>query len=57
MARVFPQANADDLATAGWALAHGLAFLHLDGKLSNDKPRTVDKRVRAAFTAVLPTTG
>lgn len=56
MARVFPQSDADDLATAGWALAHGLAFLHLDGKLSNDKPRAIDKRVRAAYAAVLPTT-
>ena len=54
--RVFPDANADDLATAGWGLAHGLAFLHLDGKLSNDKPRVIDKRVRAAYAAVLPTT-
>lgn len=56
MARVFPDARADDLATAGWGLAHGLAFLHLDGKLSNDKPRVIDTRVRAAFAAVLPTT-
>lgn len=56
MANVFPQAQADDLATAGWGLAHGLAFLHLDGKLPSDKPRAVDKRVRAAFAAVLPIT-
>jgi len=56
MSQVFPGAKADDLATAGWALAHGLAFLHLDGKLPNDKPRAIDKRVRAAFVAILPTT-
>jgi hypothetical protein len=31
--RIFPQADADALATAIWALVHGLAFLHLDGKL------------------------
>ncbi len=56
MAHVFPEAKADDLATAGWGLAHGLAFLHLDGKLPKDKPRAVDKRVRAAYAAILPTT-
>lgn len=56
MSAVFPHAKAADLATAGWGLAHGLAFLHLDGKLSNDKPRVIDKRVRAAFAAVLPST-
>lgn len=56
MAQVFPGANAEDLATAGWGLAHGLAFLHLDGKLPSDKPRVVDRRVRAAFAAVLPPT-
>lgn len=56
MAQVFPEAKADDLATAGWGLAHGLAFLHLDGKLPKEKPRAVDKRVRAAYAAILPTT-
>ncbi len=55
MAQVFPEAKADDLATAGWGLAHGLAFLHLDGKLPKGKPRAVDKRVRAD-AAILPTT-
>lgn len=52
--QVFTGVDADDLATAGWGLAHGLAFLHLDGKLSSDDPRLVDERVRAAFAAVLP---
>lgn len=56
MAQVFPAAKADDLAIAGWGLAHGLAFLHLDGKLPNDKPRAIDKRVRAAYAAILPIT-
>ena len=54
MARIFPNAKAHDLATAGWGLAHGLAFLHLDGKLPNDKPRAIDRRVRTAYAAVLP---
>lgn len=59
MARVFPWAEPRAMATAGWALAHGLAFLHLDGKLANSDPSDVDERVRSAFAAVLapnPTT-
>src|SRR5438067_5060357 len=31
--QAFPGADPDALATAVWALVHGLAFLHLDGKL------------------------
>ncbi|MCI2185384.1 TetR/AcrR family transcriptional regulator [Bifidobacterium tibiigranuli] len=54
MARVFPQSEPDALATAGWSLAHGLAFLHLDGKLPNTDPDEIDKRVRSAFAAVFP---
>jgi AcrR family transcriptional regulator len=56
LGHVFPNADADALATAGWSLAHGLAFLHLDGKLANSDPAAVDARVRAAFAAVLPAT-
>lgn len=54
VARVFPQSSSTDLATAGWSLAHGLAFLHLDGKLPNTDRAAVDARVRSAFAAVLP---
>ncbi|WP_335981880.1 TetR/AcrR family transcriptional regulator [Streptomyces sp. CA2R106] len=54
MAGVFPASDPAVLATAGWSLAHGLAFLHLDGKLSRADPAAVDARVRAAFAAVLP---
>lgn len=50
---VFPGQDADGLAAAGWALAHGLAFLHLDGKLKASSDAEVDARVRAAFTAIL----
>lgn len=53
MARVFPGQDADSLAAGGWALAHGLAFLHLDGKLKATSGDEVDARVRAAFRAVL----
>ncbi|MCX5205593.1 TetR/AcrR family transcriptional regulator [Streptomyces sp. NBC_00237] len=52
MAEVFPAADAAVLATAGWSLAHGLAFLHLDGKFAQDNPAAVDERVRSAFAAV-----
>ncbi len=38
MGTLYPGADAAALATAGWALAHGLAFLHLDGKLDNTDP-------------------
>lgn len=54
MAVVFPQSDPAELSTAGWALAHGLAFLHLDGKLANTDQAVVDERVRSTFAAVLP---
>ena len=54
VAKVFPQGDPAALAVAGWSLAHGLAFLHLDGKLPNADPAAIDERVRSAFTAVFP---
>jgi AcrR family transcriptional regulator len=51
--RTFPQADADALATAVWALVHGLAFLHLDGKLDASTPEAVAKRIAAAIDALL----
>ena len=51
--RSFPQADADALATAIWALVHGLAFLHLDGKLDARRPSVVADRVGAAIQALL----
>ncbi|WP_433593604.1 TetR/AcrR family transcriptional regulator [Nocardia sp. CA-145437] len=53
MACVFPGGGSDALSSAGWALAHGLAFLHLDGKLPAESSREVADHVRAAFAAVL----
>src|SRR4030088_3771333 len=41
VARCFPQADADALATAIWALVHGFAFLYLDGKLDASSPSAV----------------
>jgi AcrR family transcriptional regulator len=55
--RSFPQAEADALATAIWALVHGLAVLHLDGKLDAATPSVVADRVIAAIQALLTATG
>ncbi len=52
MTAVFPHADPVALATAGWSLAHGLAFLHLDGKLPNADQVAIDERVRATFAAL-----
>jgi AcrR family transcriptional regulator len=51
--RAFPGADAEALAAAGWALAHGMAYLHLDGKLPAESDEQVADRVRAALTAIL----
>ncbi|MFJ4742171.1 TetR/AcrR family transcriptional regulator [Streptomyces sp. NPDC088775] len=40
------------LATTIWALVHGLAFLHLDGKLDTSTPQAVADRVGAAVHAL-----
>ncbi|QLJ02756.1 TetR/AcrR family transcriptional regulator [Streptomyces sp. NEAU-sy36] len=51
----FPGADAEALSTTVWALVHGLAFLHLDGKLDASTSDVVADQVRAAvhvlFTA------
>ncbi|MGX1274760.1 TetR/AcrR family transcriptional regulator [Streptomyces phaeoluteigriseus] len=49
----FPGADdAAALATAVWALVHGLAFLHLDGKLDTSTPEAVAAQVRASVNAL-----
>jgi AcrR family transcriptional regulator len=53
---VFPDSDADALATAIWALVHGLAFLHLDGKLDAANPTAVTERVTVAIHALLTAT-
>ncbi|MFF4083521.1 TetR/AcrR family transcriptional regulator [Streptomyces sp. NPDC001777] len=50
--RVFPDADAPALATAGWGLAHGLTCLYLDGKLQAASGEEVADRVRGAFLAI-----
>jgi AcrR family transcriptional regulator len=54
--RTFPQADPNALATAIWALVHGLAFLHLDGKLDASTPSVVAERITAAIQALLTAT-
>jgi AcrR family transcriptional regulator len=54
--RTFPQADPDALATAIWALVHGLAFLYLDGKLDAPTPSAVADRVTATIQALLTAT-
>jgi len=51
--RAFPEADAEAMATAIWALVHGLAFLYLDGKLDAPNPSAVADRVSAAIEALL----
>ncbi|MFG2120422.1 TetR/AcrR family transcriptional regulator [Streptomyces sp. NPDC048710] len=48
----FPGADPDALATTVWALVHGLAFLHLDGKLDTSTPEVVADQVRSAVHAL-----
>ncbi|MFI8529890.1 TetR/AcrR family transcriptional regulator [Streptomyces aquilus] len=50
--RVFPDADASALATAGWGLAHGLACLYLDGKLPAASSEEIAGRVRSTFLAI-----
>ena len=49
LANVFPGSDTGPLATAAWGLVHGLAFLHLSGKLP---PEDIDARVHSAFEAI-----
>ncbi|MBJ8347603.1 TetR/AcrR family transcriptional regulator [Antrihabitans sp. YC2-6] len=48
-----PSSDPDAMATAMWGLVHGLAFLHLDGKLDASSDGEVADRVRTVVAAVL----
>jgi len=50
--RLFPGANNYNLSIALWSMAHGLAFLHLDGKLRPQTSDDVAARVQSAVGAV-----
>ncbi|MBB5076318.1 TetR/AcrR family transcriptional regulator [Nonomuraea endophytica] len=51
--KAFPGADPDALWAPVWALVHGLAFLHLDGKLDSSTPDVVAHQVHAAVHALL----
>ncbi|MER8105576.1 TetR/AcrR family transcriptional regulator [Kitasatospora sp. NPDC094016] len=51
----FPGTDREAMSTAVWALVHGLAFLHLDGKLDAADPAAADRRVQAAVRTLLDT--
>ncbi|MER6364485.1 TetR/AcrR family transcriptional regulator [Kitasatospora sp. NPDC001527] len=53
---VFAGSDPEALSTAVWAVVHGLAFLHLDGKLDTSTPGAVSAQVRAAVQALLTAT-
>ncbi|MFT3660107.1 MAG: TetR/AcrR family transcriptional regulator [Gordonia sp. (in: high G+C Gram-positive bacteria)] len=53
VAQAFPAAEAGALADAGWAFAHGMASLYLDGKLRADSDEAIAAHVRSAFSAML----
>ncbi len=50
--QTMPDADPESTATALWALVHGLAFLHLDGKLDAHSGDAVAERVTAAVLAL-----
>lgn len=51
--RAAPDADPEPTALGAWSLVHGLAFLHLDGKLDASSPNAVADRVRSTVTAIL----
>lgn len=51
--QALPEADPEPMALAAWALVHGLAFLHLDGKLDTSSDVAVAQRVSASVRAVL----
>ena len=50
--RLFPGPNQSNLSIALWSMAHGLAFLHLDGKLRPQSDDDVAARVQSAVGAI-----
>lgn len=50
--RLFLTADVPNLSMALWSMAHGLAFLHLDGKLRPEPVDAVAGRVRSSVAAI-----
>lgn len=55
--QAFPDSDQEAMAIAVWGLVHGLAFLHLDGKLDTSSAQGVADRVRAAVLATVRAAG
>jgi AcrR family transcriptional regulator len=53
VSRCFPDSDSEALGTGIWGLVHGLAFLHLDGKLDATSSAVTNATVRGAVGAVL----
>lgn len=53
VSRALAPSEPEALATGAWALVHGLALLHLDGKLTAESPADRERHVRATVLAVL----
>jgi AcrR family transcriptional regulator len=51
--QVVPTVDSEPLTTAMWALVHGLAFLHMDGKFDSSSTADVAHRVRTAVSAIV----
>ncbi|GAA4383812.1 TetR/AcrR family transcriptional regulator [Tsukamurella soli] len=51
--RFAPDADPGATATATWAMVHGLAFLHLDGKYAHSSLSELEARVRGAVRAAI----
>ena len=51
--QVVPIVDSEPLATAMWALVHGLAFLHMDGKFDSSSTADVAHRVHTAVSAIV----
>lgn len=51
--QALPSPDPEAMAIAVWGLVHGLAFLHLDGKLDASSDEVVAGRVRGAVRAIL----
>lgn len=57
MTQVFPKGDADALASAGWAFAHGMAYLYMDGKLTAKSRKAVADHVHTSFIAAFSPAG
>lgn len=57
VATTLPAADTAAMATTLWALVHGLAFLHLDGKLDASSPEAVAGTVATAAATLLGSSG